>query len=51
MSDAERIAAGAMAAAGFIPVVGWAGRAIKGGSALYKTAKGLNAANHVARCL
>jgi hypothetical protein len=35
-----------MAAAGFIPVVGWAGRAIKGGSALYKTAKGLNAADH-----
>ncbi|TFH62555.1 polymorphic toxin type 15 domain-containing protein [Peribacillus frigoritolerans] len=46
MSDAERIAAGAMAAAGFIPVVGWAGRAIKAGSALYKTAKGLNAADH-----
>ncbi|PKF87072.1 transposase [Bacillus sp. BA3] len=45
LSDAERIAAGAMAAAGFIPVVGWAGRAIKGGSAIYKTAKGLNAAN------
>ncbi|KQU27067.1 hypothetical protein ASG65_00365 [Bacillus sp. Leaf13] len=34
-----------MAAAGFIPVVGWTGRAIKGGSAIYKTAKGLNAAN------
>ena len=46
LSDAERIAAGAMAAAGFIPVVGWAGRGIKGGSALYKTAKGLNAADH-----
>ncbi|MFJ7509404.1 ribonuclease YeeF family protein [Peribacillus simplex] len=46
LSDAERIAAGAMAAAGFIPVVGWAGRAIKGGSAIYKTAKGLNATNH-----
>ncbi len=46
LSDAERIAAGAMAAAGFIPVVGWAGRAIKGGSALYKTAKGLNAADN-----
>lgn len=46
LSDAERIAAGAMAAAGFIPVVGWAGRAIKGGSALYKTGKGLNAVNH-----
>ncbi|WP_192824988.1 ribonuclease YeeF family protein [Peribacillus frigoritolerans] len=46
LSDAERIAAGAMAAAGFIPVVGWAGRAIKGGSAIYKTAKGFNAADH-----
>ncbi|MDM5311122.1 ADP-ribosyltransferase [Peribacillus frigoritolerans] len=46
LSDAERIAAGAMAAAGLIPVVGWAGRAIKGGSAIYKTAKGLNAADH-----
>ncbi|MBK5501978.1 hypothetical protein JFU50_24845 [Peribacillus sp. TH14] len=45
LSEAERIAAGAMAAAGFIPVVGW-GRAIKGGSAIYKTAKGLNAGNH-----
>ncbi|MGG3573625.1 T7SS effector LXG polymorphic toxin [Bacillus gobiensis] len=46
LTTAERVAAGAMAAAGFIPVVGWAGRAIKGGSAIYKTAKGLNAANH-----
>ncbi|MFD4819269.1 pre-toxin TG domain-containing protein [Peribacillus butanolivorans] len=43
LSEVERIAAGAMADAGFIPVVG---RAIKGGSAIYKTAKGLNAANH-----
>ncbi|AZB44532.1 hypothetical protein CEF21_20810 [Bacillus sp. FJAT-42376] len=47
LSDAERVAAGAMAAAGFIPVVGWAGRAIKGGSALYKTAKGLSTATHL----
>ncbi|MET3320522.1 UNVERIFIED_ORG: putative ribonuclease toxin of YeeF-YezG toxin-antitoxin module [Peribacillus simplex] len=46
MSEVERIVAGAMADAGFIPVVGWAGRAIKGGSVIYKTAKGLNAANH-----
>ncbi|MGE7118920.1 T7SS effector LXG polymorphic toxin [Peribacillus sp. NPDC046944] len=46
LSEAERIAAGAMAAAGFIPIVGWAGRAIKGGSAVYKTVKGLNAADH-----
>ncbi|MFJ7849953.1 T7SS effector LXG polymorphic toxin [Peribacillus sp. NPDC097224] len=46
LSEAERIAAGAMAAAGFIPIVGWAGRAVKGGSAVYKTVKGLNAADH-----
>ncbi|MGG3799108.1 T7SS effector LXG polymorphic toxin [Metabacillus fastidiosus] len=46
LSEAERIAAGAMAAAGFIPVVGWVGRAGKGGYALYKTAKGVNAATH-----
>ncbi|MBS2967915.1 ribonuclease YeeF family protein [Metabacillus sp. KIGAM252] len=47
LSNAERVAAGAMAAAGFIPVVGWAGRAVKGGSAIYKTAKGINTANHM----
>ncbi|MFJ7850106.1 ribonuclease YeeF family protein [Peribacillus sp. NPDC097206] len=46
LSEAERIAAGAMAAAGFIPIVGWAGRAVKGGSAIYKTAKTMNAAEH-----
>ncbi|MBD1382630.1 T7SS effector LXG polymorphic toxin [Metabacillus arenae] len=46
LSDAERVAAGAMAAAGFIPIVGWAGRALKGGSAIYKTVKGANAATH-----
>ncbi|MFJ8264818.1 deaminase domain-containing protein [Peribacillus asahii] len=46
LSEAERITAGAMAAAGFIPVVGWAGRAFKGGKAIYSTAKGINAANH-----
>ncbi|MGD7007029.1 pre-toxin TG domain-containing protein [Metabacillus sp. 84] len=46
LSEAERVAAGAMAAAGFIPVVGWAGRAIKGGAAIVKTAKTMNAATH-----
>ncbi|AZV44294.1 deaminase domain-containing protein [Peribacillus asahii] len=46
LSEAERITAGAMAAAGFIPVVGWAGRAFKGGKAIYSTAKGMDAANH-----
>jgi len=35
-----------MAAPGFIPVVGWVGRAAKGGKAIYKTAKGLSAADH-----
>ncbi|MFC0273112.1 ribonuclease YeeF family protein [Metabacillus herbersteinensis] len=46
LSDAERIAAGAMAAAGFIPVVGWAGRAFKGGSAIFKTVKATESATH-----
>ena len=46
LSTSQRVAAGAMAAAGFIPVVGWVGRAAKGGKAIYKTAKGLSAANH-----
>lgn len=35
-----------MAAAGFIPVVGWAGRAFKGGKAIYKTGKAAIAADH-----
>ncbi|MFC0190195.1 ribonuclease YeeF family protein [Fictibacillus aquaticus] len=51
LSDAERIAAGAMAAAGFIPVVGWAGRAVKGGSAIYKTARGVDAAADAMRVM
>ena len=46
LSKAERIAAAAMAAAGFIPVIGWAGRAAKGGNAVYKTVKGFTAAEH-----
>ncbi|WP_257350216.1 T7SS effector LXG polymorphic toxin [Pseudalkalibacillus decolorationis] len=46
LTAAERATAGAMAAAGFIPVVGWAGRAFKGGKAIYKTAKGMNAAEN-----
>ncbi|MCD7035990.1 pre-toxin TG domain-containing protein, partial [Metabacillus sp. GX 13764] len=45
LSDAERIAAGAMAVAGFIPVLGWAGRAAKGGKAIYSTVKGVTAAS------
>ncbi|NPC94183.1 transposase [Bacillus sp. WMMC1349] len=46
LTPAERVAAAAMATAGFIPVVGWAGRAAKGGRAIYKTAKTFSAAEH-----
>ncbi len=46
LSTAERVTAGAMAAAGFIPVVGWASRAFKGGKAIYKTGKTVIAAEH-----
>ncbi|WP_226668912.1 ribonuclease YeeF family protein [Metabacillus litoralis] len=45
LTEGQRVAAGAMAAAGFIPVVGWAGRIFKGGSAIYKTTKGVKAAD------
>ena len=45
LTTGQRVAAGAMAAAGFIPIVGWAGRIAKGGNAIYKTAKGMNAAD------
>jgi predicted ribonuclease toxin of YeeF-YezG toxin-antitoxin module len=45
LSAGQRIAAAGMATAGMIPVVGWAGRIFKGGSAIYKTAKGMNAAD------
>jgi predicted ribonuclease toxin of YeeF-YezG toxin-antitoxin module len=41
----QRVASGAMAAAGFIPIVGWAGRIAKGRNVIYKTAKGMNAAD------
>jgi len=45
LTDGQRVAAGAMASAGLIPIVGWGGRLLKGGSAIYKTAKGMNAAD------
>ncbi|MGM7722851.1 ribonuclease YeeF family protein [Metabacillus sp. Hm71] len=45
LTAGQRVAAGAMAAAGFIPIVGWAGRIVKGGGAIYKTAKGMHAAD------
>lgn len=47
LSNAERIAAGGMAAAGFIPVIGWGGRIAKGGNAVFKTVKGMNAADNM----
>ncbi|MYL47225.1 hypothetical protein GLV94_16390 [Virgibacillus halodenitrificans] len=46
LSEADRIKAATFAAAGFIPFVGWAGRAAKGGNAIYKTAKGVQAVDH-----
>lgn len=47
LSNAERIAAGGMAAAGFIPVIGWGGRIAKGGNAVFKTVKGMNSADNM----
>jgi len=44
LTPAQRVTAGALAAAGFIPVVGWTGRLVKGGKAVYNTTKGANAA-------
>ncbi|WHX24864.1 T7SS effector LXG polymorphic toxin [Virgibacillus halodenitrificans] len=46
LSEADRVKAATFAAAGFIPFVGWAGRAAKGGNAIYKTAKGVKAVDH-----
>ncbi|APC47316.1 T7SS effector LXG polymorphic toxin [Virgibacillus halodenitrificans] len=46
LSEADRVKAATFAAAGFIPFVGWAGRAAKGGNAIYKTAKGVQAVDH-----
>src|SRR5690554_6465274 len=45
LTDGQRVTAAALAAAGFIPFVGWAGRAIKGGHAIYKTTKTFQAAD------
>ncbi|MCL1631247.1 T7SS effector LXG polymorphic toxin [Sporolactobacillus sp. CPB3-1] len=46
LSAGERVAAGAMAASTFIPIIGWGGRIVKGGAAIYKTARGMEAAGH-----
>jgi len=44
MSGSQKVTSAVMAAAGFIPIVGWAGRAIKGGKGIYSAAKGISAA-------
>ncbi|MET1250220.1 T7SS effector LXG polymorphic toxin [Sporolactobacillus sp. STCC-11] len=46
LSAGERVAAGAMAASTFIPIIGWGGRIAKGGAAIYKTARGMEVAGH-----
>lgn len=45
LTDGQRVAAGAMAAAGYIPIVGWAGKLAKGGKAVYSTSKAIYAAD------
>ncbi|GAA0306094.1 hypothetical protein GCM10008924_24600 [Gracilibacillus halotolerans] len=47
LTDGQRATSAALAAAGFIPFVGWAGRAAKGGHAIYKTSKTFSAADNV----
>ncbi|WLR41559.1 T7SS effector LXG polymorphic toxin [Bacillus carboniphilus] len=46
LSTAERVKAGGMALAGFIPIAGWGGRLGKGGLGALKTFKGVSAATH-----
>ncbi|GAA0287472.1 putative ribonuclease toxin of YeeF-YezG toxin-antitoxin module [Gracilibacillus halotolerans] len=46
LTDGQRATAATLAAAGFIPFVGWAGRAVKGGHAIYKTSKTFKAADN-----
>src|SRR5699024_10466553 len=43
LTAAERTKHAGLAAAGFIPFVGWGGRAIKGGKAAHSTYKGMKA--------
>ncbi|MEH7468532.1 T7SS effector LXG polymorphic toxin [Priestia megaterium] len=45
LSATQRATAAAMAAAGFIPVVGWIGKGAKGAKGVYKAGKGMNAAH------
>ncbi|WLR42630.1 T7SS effector LXG polymorphic toxin [Bacillus carboniphilus] len=46
LSTAERVKAGGLALAGFIPIAGWGGRLGKGGLGALKTFKGVSAATH-----
>ena len=46
LSTTQRVTAGALALAGFIPVVGWAGRVVKGGKGIYSATRGISAAEH-----
>src|SRR5699024_26002 len=46
LSEAERVKYGTYAVAGYIPFVGWAGKAAKGGKAIHSTAKGIKAADN-----
>ncbi len=46
LTGGQRLAAGGMALAGFIPIVGWAGRAVKGGKGVYSASKAIGAADH-----
>ncbi|AOP16108.1 hypothetical protein ETA57_15595 [Bacillus licheniformis] len=45
LTDGQRVAAGGMAAAGYIPIIGWAGKLAKGGKAIYSTSKAVYAAD------
>ncbi|MEC0633371.1 T7SS effector LXG polymorphic toxin [Bacillus haynesii] len=45
LTDGQRVAAGGMAAAGYIPIIGWAGKIAKGGKAIYSTSKAMHAAD------
>lgn len=46
LTGGQRLAAGGMALAGFIPIVGWAGRAVKGGKGIYSASKGIGTVDH-----
>ncbi|MDM5287396.1 MULTISPECIES: ribonuclease YeeF family protein [Bacillus subtilis group] len=45
LTEGQRVAAGGMAAAGYIPIIGWAGKIAKGGKAIYSTSQAIHAAD------